>query len=99
MTPQKPEEFIEELDAFDPKWRERYATPLDAARAAGNVELYQLWLSAGAGKIRERLMSGVPDTVEANRLARITYDRMCLIAGWYGAVSGAGDDEELDSEE
>lgn len=49
-------EFIEELDAFDPKWKERYLTPLDAARAAGNVALYWHWIKSGDGAKRATVL-------------------------------------------
>lgn len=96
---QHPDEFIEELDAFDPKWKERYRTPLDAAKAAGNIALYHHWIQNGSGKARAALLAGVPDTVAANEAARELRRRMYLLAAW-GATYEPEDDREegLDDE-
>jgi hypothetical protein len=49
-------ELFEELDAFDPKWQERYATVGDAARDAGVMELYCDWTTTDEGR---RYITGV----------------------------------------
>lgn len=94
---QHPSEFIEELDAFDPHWKTRYKTPLDAAKAAGNVPLYWHWIRNGDGKIRDSVMAGVPDTVAGNAARRAVYERMRLIAGW--GSGGSGDSMDLDPDD
>lgn len=43
-------ELFEELDAFDDRWRLKYATLYDAAVAAGAEGLYGLYITSTAGQ-------------------------------------------------
>jgi hypothetical protein len=57
-----PEEFLDELDAFDPRWQKHYRTMPDAAKAAGLFLEYQEFCKSPQGESRTRLfLDAVPD--------------------------------------
>lgn len=43
-------ELLEELEAFDPKWKEHYQSIAEAARAGDVMELYGNWLLSTDGR-------------------------------------------------
>lgn len=56
-------ELFEELEAFDPKWRLKYATTLEAAKAAG---VHSLWLDWCQSRNTTECRPGqVPDVLGA----------------------------------
>lgn len=57
------DELHEELDAFDPKWKEHYPSINVAAREAGVLELYGRWLNTPDGSKYKASVAGVPDRV------------------------------------
>lgn len=61
------QELHEELDAFDPKWKERYPSIAAAAHAADVGELYGRWLSTPDGVKYTSAVAGVPDHVGDSR--------------------------------
>jgi len=52
--------LFEELDAFDERWRQKYATLYDAAKAAGSLDLYVHWLGTQEGHSYQKHYDGVP---------------------------------------
>lgn len=60
-------ELHEELDAFDPKWKERYPSISVAAREAGVLVLYWRWLNTPDGAKYTSATAGVPDRVGESR--------------------------------
>lgn len=58
-------ELFEELDAWDPRWTEHYASVRMAAIAAGLMHLFHAYRGTPAGQAYERLLSGVPDAYGA----------------------------------
>ena len=54
--------FLEELDAFDPKWHKHYANLEEAAAAGGLTAIMFRWLRHTAeGRRRSQALAGVPD--------------------------------------
>jgi hypothetical protein len=54
--------FLEELDAFDPKWQQHYTSMEQAAAAGGLTAPMFMWLRHTAeGKRRCQTLAGVPD--------------------------------------
>lgn len=55
-------ELFEELEAFNPRWQQRYATIRDASIAAGVLPLYVTWLeTTHQGALYSFRMRDVPD--------------------------------------
>jgi hypothetical protein len=55
-------ELFEELDAFDERWRLKYATLYEAAQAAGVVHMYENWARATvAGRAYVTNYENLPD--------------------------------------
>ncbi len=61
MTQSQIHELFDELDAWNPRWREQCRSIYEAARASGAGELYRLWAQTEDGRNYERLMFGVPN--------------------------------------
>lgn len=66
-------ELIEELEAFDPKYRDRYPTLRDAAKAAGILPEFTKWLASPDGK-RYLEVASAHNHVEDNRMRRLQVD-------------------------
>ncbi len=66
--------LVEELDAFDPQWRLRYATLFDAANACGCEDLYALYVSSLSGS-NERAMVQAPDYAGAAKRSAESNER------------------------
>jgi hypothetical protein len=65
-------ELMEELDAFCPAWRKVYPSVGAAAKAAGVLNLYVLWLYSPAGAEYLKKVGLLPDYIAAmRRLARL----------------------------
>lgn len=64
------QELIDELDAFDPKWRDHYATLLDAAIAANAVDLHAAYKDSPEGQADDKLKATSRDWNEVNRRNR-----------------------------
>lgn len=60
-------ELHEELEAFDPKWKEHYDSIAHAARAADVGELYGQWLVTPDGRKYTSTVVGLPDHVGESR--------------------------------
>lgn len=58
-------ELFEEIEAYDPKWRQRYPTVRAAAQAAGCPELYTKWLLTPAGRTYADHIASLPDAYGA----------------------------------
>lgn len=58
-------ELFEELDAWDPRWTEHYASVRMAAIKAGLMHLFVAYRATPAGQEYERLLRGVPDAYSA----------------------------------
>lgn len=56
-------ELHEELDAFDPRWKERYPSIARAAEAANVTELYGRWLATSDGQKYAGAIKELPDRV------------------------------------
>lgn len=56
-------ELREELDAFDPKWKEHYPSIGAAALAAEATELFARWVKTDDGKKYLGTITGLPDHV------------------------------------
>lgn len=69
-------ELFEELDAFDPKWRDRYPTIGEAAGAAGVPGLYHEWRSTPEGRAYAARMAGVPNYAQAIKAAQEAAERL-----------------------
>jgi hypothetical protein len=69
-------ELFEELDAFDPKWRDHYATVRGAAIAAACHDLYLKWRSTPEGQACAAIYRDVPDYLGATRAAQEAADRL-----------------------
>lgn len=64
-------ELVEELDAFDPKWKDRYASIKAAATAAGLQDLYLRWAVTPEGKAYLDYFRDVSaDYAQRNELSR-----------------------------
>lgn len=59
-------ELFEELEAFNPKWQSHYASTVDAAYAAGVLDLYYEWKNSPDGK-RITDFTKAPDVLGALR--------------------------------
>jgi hypothetical protein len=66
--------LTEELDAFDPQWKLRYATLFDAATACGCEDLYGQYLSSTSGQ-HERETIAAPDYAGAAKRAAESSER------------------------
>ena len=69
-------ELFEELDAFNPRWREHYPTIASAAAAASCTDLYRQWAATPEGASYRLRMSGVPDYQGAVKAAQEAADRL-----------------------
>ena len=69
-------ELFEQLDACDPKWRQRYPTLLAAAREADVVGLYHQYLATPGGRLYLQTTAGVPDYAGAIRAAQESADHL-----------------------
>lgn len=49
------QELLDELDSFDPRWKDNYATLQTAAMAAGCWKLYMQFVNSHDGRILERI--------------------------------------------
>lgn len=56
-------ELHEELEAFDPAWKEHHPSIADAAREAGVQELYLRWLRTPDGQKYSATVKELPDHV------------------------------------
>jgi hypothetical protein len=68
--------LFEELEAWNPRWREQYRTLWDAAQAAGEQALYYAWIKTEDGRNYERLMYGVPNYSAAIEQTQTAFDRL-----------------------
>lgn len=70
--------LFEELEAWNPKWREQTSRILDAARQAGPyaVDLYMEWIKTDEGQTYDRLMYGVPNYQAAIQALQESTDRL-----------------------
>lgn len=59
-------ELFEELEAFNPKWQSHYASTVDAAYAAGVLDLYYAWKNSPDGK-RVTDFTKAPDVLRTVR--------------------------------
>lgn len=64
------DDFLLELDAFNPKWQTVYRTVQEAAKAAGVLSMYNAWLKTSSGALYQAIVSGVPDTAALNESTR-----------------------------
>lgn len=62
-------ELMEELDAFDPKWKEHYPSVGAAAHAAEATGLYTLWRDTPTGIKYRETVRNVPDHVGQSKAA------------------------------
>lgn len=69
-------ELFEELEAFDPKYREHYATVRAAAIAAGAHDLYLAWRKTPEGAACAAIYKDVPDYVGAIKAAQEAAERL-----------------------
>ncbi len=69
-------ELFEELEAFDPKYRDHYATVRAAAIAAGVHDMYLAWRKTAEGKACAAIYRDVPDYVSAIKAAQEAADRL-----------------------
>ena len=69
-------DLFEELDAWNPRWREYCRTVWDAAQAAGVADLYRAWIKTEDGRNYERLTFGVPNYQSAICAAREAAERL-----------------------
>lgn len=58
-------QIAEELDAFNPRWREQYPNVRAAAKAAGIVDMFTRWLGTSAGTAYLESCGSLPDHVGA----------------------------------
>lgn len=64
-------ELFEQLEAFDPKWQQHYATLVDAAKAANAYMLYENY-----AKRPEAVLIDVPDVKgDGERAAAVFYQQ------------------------
>jgi hypothetical protein len=55
-------ELFEELEAFNPRWQQRFPTIRDASKAAGVLPLFEEWLESTPDGLRYAVqMKCVPD--------------------------------------
>lgn len=69
-------ELFEELEAFDPRYRDHYATVRGAAVAAGVYELYVAWRKTDEGKACAAITRDVPDYISAIKTAQEAAERL-----------------------
>jgi hypothetical protein len=71
-------DLFEELDAWNPRWRDYYRTIWQAAQACGvHTEIaYAAWIKTDDGRNYERLMYGVPNYQAAIETAQEAVDRL-----------------------
>jgi hypothetical protein len=69
-------ELFEELEAFDPRWREHYATLEAAALHAGCIDLYKQWRKTPEGKSVSAFYKDVPDYVSAIKASQEAAERL-----------------------
>lgn len=67
-------ELFEELDAFDSRWRTKYATTYDAAVACNCVSLYSQYLNTLVGRTQAATYD-VPDYAGAAKRAAESNER------------------------
>jgi hypothetical protein len=67
--------LIDELDAFDPQWRLRYATLYDAAQSCRCEDLYALYTSSLSG-LNERGRISAPNYLGAAKAASESQSRL-----------------------
>jgi hypothetical protein len=68
-------ELFEILEVI-PHWQERFATLRDAAEYANALPEYYEYMHSNEGALRRLQIDNVPDTVAANRAARLMRERM-----------------------
>lgn len=56
-------ELHEELDAFDPRWKEHYSSIRAASIAAGVQDIYEHWLKTADGAKYTAIVKELPDHV------------------------------------
>jgi hypothetical protein len=69
-------ELFEELEAFDPRYREHYATVRGAAIAAGVHDLYLAWRKTPEGAACASITQDVPDYAGAIKTAQEAAERL-----------------------
>jgi hypothetical protein len=67
---------FEELDAFDPKWRDHYPTIRSAATAAQCDGLFVDWRNTEEGRAYAARMDGVPNYAQAIKAAQEAAERL-----------------------
>jgi hypothetical protein len=60
--------LMEELDAWNPKWRQVCSSVKDASEKAGVLELFERWRASSEGQKHQRTYA-VPDRVGESRRA------------------------------
>lgn len=63
-------ELLEELEAFNPRWKQVYRTASDAAKAAGVSKMFQEWLLSPEGQHYREIVRDVPDYEAYNEAER-----------------------------
>lgn len=81
------EELHDELDAFDPRWKEHYPSIGRAAIAADVIGLYSRWVETDDGKKYIATIRQLPDHVgRSKREAEAAYEPRSLPFG-YGRMN------------
>lgn len=69
-------ELFDELDAWNPKWRQITRSLRDAAQQAGVMDIYLQWLGTPEGAAYLQKFAGTPDYLGAVRKQQEAADRL-----------------------